>query len=349
MADQHAALRRFTTLFPGGFAAVMATGIISIDARELGWGWIGWVLLAVNVGAWLLLWAAGVGRAVFGGRALVRDLARHDTGPGFLTLAAGTAVLGGQLVAFQAASWSAAPLFALAILAWWITLYGFLTGVTKGRIKPSLERGLSGQWLLLVVATQALASLGADLLKEGAASPVLAFVCYAWVLLGAVYYLLLSTIVLYRFAFVAMPPEDVTGSWWINAGAAAVTVLAGGKLMSSGLSIGPFPLRDLLSPVIVAFWADATFWIPLLLLLFAWKHLIRRRMFRSVLAQWSVVFPLGMYCAATLELESAYGLGFLRPLARVVFWVALVTWCVIAGSALRATVRPGWPARQAPR
>ena len=102
-----------------------------------------------------------------------------------------------------------------------------------------------------------------------------------------------------------MPPEDVTGSWWINAGAAAVTtVLAGGKLMGSGLSIGPFPLRDLLSPIVVAFWADATFWIPLLLLLFAWKHLIRRRMFRSVLAQWSVVFPLGMYCAATLELEA---------------------------------------------
>jgi tellurite resistance protein TehA-like permease len=124
--------------------------------------------------------------------------------------------------------------------------------------------------------------------------------------------------------------------------------LAGGKLMGSGLSIGPFPLRDLLSPVIVAFWADATFWIPLLLLLFAWKHLIRRRMFRSVLAQWSVVFPLGMYCAATLELASAYGLDFLRPLARIVFWVALLTWCVVAASALRALVRPGWPARQAP-
>ncbi len=348
MADKHP-LRRFVPLFPGGFAAVMATGIISIDARELGWSWIGWALLALNVAAWLLLWAAGIWRTVLGGRGLARDLTRHETGPGFLTLAAGTAVLGSQIVEFQVARWAASPLFALAILAWWVMLYGFLTGVTKGRIKPSLERGLSGQWLLLVVATQALASLGADLLDQGDGSPVLAFVCYAWVLLGGVYYLLLSTIVLYRFAFVAMPPEDVTGSWWINAGAAAVTVLAGGKLMSSGLSIGPFPLRDLLSPVVVAFWADATFWIPLLLLLFAWKHLIRRRMFRSVLAQWSVVFPLGMYCAATLELEATYGLGFLRGLARVVFWVAFLTWCVIAVSALRALVRPGWPSQQVSR
>ena len=349
MAAKPSSFRRFPSLFPGGFAAVMATGIISVDALELGWGWIGWALLAVNVAAWLLLWAAGFGRVALGGRTLARDLTRHETGPGFLTLAAGTAVLGSQFVAFGVAEAAVVPLFALAILAWWITLYGFLTGVTKGRIKPSLERGLSGQWLLLVVATQALASLGADLLKEGDPSAVLAFVCYSWVLLGGVYYLILSTIVLYRFAFVAMPPEDVTGSWWINAGAAAVTVLAGGKLMGSGLSIGPFPLRDLLSPIVVAFWADATFWIPLLLLLFAWKHLIRRRMFRSVLAQWSVVFPLGMYCAATLELEAAYGLDFLHPLARFVFWVALLTWCVIAASALRAFVQPGWPTQRTPR
>ncbi len=119
--------------------------------------------------------------------------------------------------------------------------------------------------------------------------------------------------------------------------------------MGSGLSIGPFPLRDLLSPVIVAFWADATFWIPLLLLLFAWKHLIRRRMFRSVLAQWSVVFPLGMYCAATLEIEAAYGLGFLHPLRadRVLGGAAHLV--RDRGQCARALVRPGWPPQQVPR
>ena len=149
----------------------MATGIISIDARELGWGWIGRVLLAVNIAAWVLLWAAGVGRAVLGGRALVVTCASRD----------GAGVPGGRGRNRRLAAaarrvpprpiGAPAPLFALAILAWWVTLYGFLTGVTKGRIKPSLERGLSGQWLLLVVATQALAALGADLLREAGAVP----------------------------------------------------------------------------------------------------------------------------------------------------------------------------------
>ncbi len=333
-------LHRFAALFPSAFALVMATGIIAIDAVDLGRARIGWALFAVSIGAWLLLVGAGLVRAALSPATLTRDLLRHETGPAFLTLVAGTAVLGSDFAAFHLANWVVAPLFGLSILLWWITQYGFLAGVTEGRAKPPVESGLSGQWLLLVVATQALAALGADVLKDAGAEPGLAFVCYAWVLLGAIYYVLLGAMVLYRFAFIAMPPEDVTGPWWINEGAAAITVLAGAKLMAvPGLAIGDFALRALLSPVVVAFWAEATFWIPLLVLLFAWKHLIRRRPLRYVTSHWSVVFPLGMYCAATLELETAYGLSFLHPLARGFFWVAFVAWCIAFVGALRAGAR----------
>lgn len=331
---------RAAGLFPNAFALVMATGIISIDAAKLGHTGIGWALFAINMGAWLLLWAAGHIRAVLGAKALVRSLVHHETGPGFLTLVAGTAILGSQFAVFHLATWLVTPLFALSVLLWWITQYGFLAGVTEGRAKPPLESGLSGQWLLLVVATQAIASVGADVLKDIGSPPALTFFCYAWMLLGGVYYLLLSAMVLYRFAFIAMPPEDVSGPWWINEGAAAVTVLAGSKLMAvPGLAIGGFALRGLLSPIVIAFWADATFWIPLLLLLFAWKHLIRRRPFRYSVGQWSVVFPLGMYCAATLEMETAYGIGFLHVLARIFFWVAFLAWCAAFAGALRAVMR----------
>ena len=327
--------RRFSALFPNTFAMVMATGIIAIDALRIGRTQIGWALFAANMGAWLLLWLAGLVRAALNPRGLARDLVHHETGPGYLTLVAGTAVLGSDFGAFQLATWVVIPLFALSVALWWIVQYGFLAGVTEGRAKPSLESGLSGQWLLLVVATQALASLGADVLREHGGPPGLAFICYAWMLLGCVYYLLLGAIVLLRFAFIPMPPEDLTGPWWINEGSASITVLAGGKLMAvPGLAIGGFALRDLLSPLVIVFWADATFWIPLLVVLFAWKYPSRQRKLSYAVTLWSVVFPLGMYCAATLELEAAYGLGFLHPLARAFFWIAFLAWCATFAGAL---------------
>lgn len=332
--------RQFSTLFPNTFAMVMATGIIAIDALQIGWPQIGWALFATNMGAWLLLWLAGFVRAVLDPRGLARNLSRHETGPGYLTLVAGTAVLGSDFGAFQLATWVVIPLFALSIALWWIVQYGFLAGVTEGRGKPPLESGLSGQWMLLVVATQAVASLGADVLRAHGGPPGLAFVCYAWVLLGCIYYLLLGAIVLFRFTFVPMPPEDLTGPWWINEGSAAITVLAGGRLMAiPGLTIGAFALRDLLSPLVIVFWADATFWIPLLVVLFAWKLLTRLGKLGYAVTLWSVAFPLGMYCAATLELETVYGLGFLHPLARAFFWIAFLVWCATFAAALLTGAR----------
>ncbi len=71
----------------------------------------------------------------------------------------------------------------------------------------------------------------------------------------------------------------------------------------------------------ILLWADATFWIPLLILLFAWKYLIRRRKLQYAPALWSIVFPLGSYAAATLQCVTVYGLDFLRPVADGFFWL----------------------------
>jgi hypothetical protein len=43
-------------LFPGYFALVMATGIISIAAFQLEMKPIAWVLLAINLIAYVVLW-----------------------------------------------------------------------------------------------------------------------------------------------------------------------------------------------------------------------------------------------------------------------------------------------------
>ena len=330
----------FSSLFPGYFALVMATGIISITAHNLGSHGIGWALFFCNILAYPLFWAAGLYRLVTDGSGVLREITHHETGAGFLTIVAGTSMLGSEFATFQVAAWVVPGLFAVAVIFWWGFLYAFLAGVMERPRKPSLESGFGGQWLLIVVATESLAVLGADVLRQFGGPPVLAFACYAWVLLGAVFYLLLEAAVLYRFVFVPMSPDQVTGPWWINEGAAAIAVLAGAKLMAvPGLYIGPFALRDLLAPLMVVLWAEATFWIPLLLLLFAWKHIVRHRPLRYALEQWSIVFPLGMYAAATLQLSQAYDLPFLRFVPTGFFWVAFLAWVMAFVGAIRGVAR----------
>ncbi len=222
-------------------------------------------------------------------------------------------------------------LFSVAVLSWLFITYCFLATVTEGRNKPPLEKGLSGSWLLVVVATAALAVLGSDLLRYLNRPQALAFFCYFWLVLAWFYYTVLASLILYRFAFVPMSATEIAGPWWINEGAAAITVLAATKLMEQpGLSMGPYQLRALIAPVAAIFWADATFWIPLLVLLFAWKHLVRMLPFRYSPELWSVVFPLGTYSVATLHFATVYGLSFLAPVARVVFWLAMLLWALSA-------------------
>ena len=63
----------------------------------------------------------------------------------------------------------------------------------------------------------------------------------------------------------------------------------------------------------------------LLAILFAWKEL-RRGPHGYDPGLWSVVFPLGMYTAATHDYATVAHLPFLDLIPRAVFWVALLAW-----------------------
>jgi tellurite resistance protein TehA-like permease len=333
--------KRAARLFPGHFSMVMGTGIVSVDAAMLGWRQIGLALFAVNIAAWLLFWALGLLRIGLEPRGTLRALRGHESGAAFLAVVAGTAVFGTQFSALHIAGWALAPLFGMAGALWWITVYGFLSGVTEGETKPGLEHGFNGEWLFIVVATESLASLGASLIRHAATPPAgLVFMCYMLVLSGGVYYFFIGSIILYRFGFAPMRPKDITGPWWISQSAAALVVLAGCKLIAiPGLKIGTFAINQLLPPIVTLFWADASFWIPLVALMFAWKYLKTRKLPAYSVSFWSVVFPIGMYAAATLKLASTFAIPFLHPLGYAFFWIALVIWAVSLMAAAGHLVR----------
>jgi tellurite resistance protein TehA-like permease len=54
-----------------------------------------------------------------------------------------------------------------------------------------------------------------------------------------------------------------------------------------------------------------------------------------------VVFPLRMYSVATLSFGKAAHLAFMAPLGRLMFWVAVAAWVLVAAAFLvRLTRRP---------
>ena len=77
-------------LFPGYFALVMATGIVSIACHLLGFEWVAQALFLVNKIAYGILWALFLLRLVLFRRQFLLDLTDHARGPGFFTLVVGT-------------------------------------------------------------------------------------------------------------------------------------------------------------------------------------------------------------------------------------------------------------------
>jgi len=316
-------LREF---FPGYFALVMGTGIIAVAARLLRYDLLSWSLFVIALVAYPILWTILLARIIRFPRAVIADFISHERGPTFLTIVAANGVLGSQFDAFDTLTGLLPVLFWFSVGLWCVLVYGFLSVVTVSLTKPDLEHGLNGAWLLLVVATESLSVLGSLLALHTGTSAPLVFVSLAFYLLGSMLYVLLSALIFFRWVFRPMHPAEMGAPWWINMGAVAIATLAGAQLMA--LPNGPANLALLLgfvAPFTVLLWATSTCWIPLLVILFIWKEM-RRGPHGYDAALWSAVFPLGMYVAATHNYASAAHLPFLAPIARAMFWFALLAW-----------------------
>ena len=77
------------------------------------------------------------------------------------------------------------------------------------------------------------------------------------------------------------------------------------------------------------FWAVATWWIPLLLILGDWRHIVKQVPLAYHPAYWAMVFPLGMYTAATFQMASVLHLSFLLVIPQFFIYVALAAWIIV--------------------
>jgi tellurite resistance protein TehA-like permease len=336
-------------LFPGYFALVMATGIVSLAAFLLGIEWAAHALFWVNVGAYGVLCALVLARIAFFPARVFADLCDHGRGPGFFTLVAGTCVLGVQVLVIEAAPAVAHALWILGIALWFVVMYGFFTAVVVREQKPTLEEGINGAWLLAIVATQGVAVLG-SLLAPTLRSPEPAlFFALGMFLLGASLYLTIITLIFYRFTFLPMTTARLTPPYWINMGAVAITTLAGSTLL---LAHRASPLLELIRPFLTGFtlffWATATWWIPLLVILGVWRHALRRFPLRYDPQYWGMVFPLGMYTVATFRLGQAAGIDYIAFIPGYFVYVALAAWTIVFAGMLASLLSALAPALPRP-
>lgn len=336
-------------LSPAYFALVMATGIVSIAAQRAGFGTIAAVLLWLNVAQYLLLWILTSWRLLRYRRALLDDLTDHQSGPGFFSAVAATSVMGNQLILIGAYDF-ALVLWIFGAFLWIVLTYAIFTSLTIKETKPTIDQGITGAWLLAVVATQSIALLSA-LLARHFEQPVrlhVNFVALSMWLWGGMMYLWIISLIFYRYAFYRLAPADFSAPYWINMGAMAISTLAGSILIENAAD-APFleSLLPFLKGFTVFFWATGTWWIPMLVVLGVWRHLYMKFPLRYEPLYWGTVFPLGMYAACTFEMAQAMSLDFLLPIAHVFVYVALVAWATTFAGLVHSLVMSRVRARHA--
>ncbi len=307
----------------------MATGIVSIAAWDFRFRVLAVGLFVFNIAAYAVVAGLTVMRAVRYPRLFFADMTDHRIGPGFFTAVAGTCMLGAQFLLLAHSLAVATGFLALGSVLWIGLTYTIFTALTIKRDKPSLEQGITGAWLIAVVATQSVALLAALIARDWPQPSRLElnFLALSMWLWGGMFYIWIISLIFYRYAFFLFSPADLAPPYWINMGAMAISTLAGARLVQNAPD-APFlgSLLPFLKGFTVLYWATGTWWIPMLLVLGVWRHIFRRFPLRYDPLYWGAVFPLGMYTVATMQMTVALDLPFLAPLSPVAFTAALAAW-----------------------
>jgi tellurite resistance protein TehA-like permease len=324
--------------FPYGyFACVMATGIVSIGARLEGLAWISIGLFILNL-IQFSFWSGALVIRLCAEPAIATAELLGSRGPETLTLVAALCVLGNEIelaTAYQAV----VNIFCVtAILLWAGIVYAIIAHATIRPQKPDTQTTLDGSWLLIVVATEGVAILitrasHALALPEMGLSAALCFF-----LLGAAFYVVLIGLIVARWIFLPLRPEQFTAPYWINMGAAAITTLAGTRLLAeSGHSVSMLQFHEAVLAATLLLWTIASWWIPLLTALTLWRH-CRGVPLAYRIDNWAIVFPIGMYTAASWHVAHDAGLPFLTPISNVFIWIALGAWTLTFVGMIRSWI-----------
>jgi tellurite resistance protein TehA-like permease len=220
-------------LSPDVFAAVMATGILSVAAGDHSYQFISGVLAALAAAIFVLLCLVAVLQLAAAPVARVRAARAPDVALRLFTFVAACAVLGSR---FHTHQWVTRVLAVVATVAWLI-LNPLTVVDLRSRPRRELRKNAHGAWLLSSVATSGLAITAVDLATHTRRQ--------SWIVLSAVavvvalsLYLATAWLIGRRALFTPIAADDVTPDTWILMGSLAIAALAGVRLRRAVNTLG---------------------------------------------------------------------------------------------------------------
>jgi tellurite resistance protein TehA-like permease len=311
---------------PASFAMVMATGIVSAGMRQVGQAQLAGALLAVALAGFAVLIAVSAWRAATCPDLVRADLSTPDRAFTSFALVAAANLLAVRLQQDGHRS-AALALAAVGLLAWLALSYVVPTVLAVRVPQRPVITDVNGTWYLWVVGTQsvaiAAASLRPEWLRPSGLTGYLAVIAWS---AGAVLYLVVTAVVLARLLLAGIREDEPVAPYWISMGAASISVFAAARILQLTGSPLVAAVRPAITGLAVMFWAFATWLIPLLLVLGISRGLRGRARQRYHAGLWVIVFPLGMYGIAGLDLGAAADLRVIHDIGAMAVWPAAAAW-----------------------
>lgn len=326
-------------LSPGYFALVMGTGIVSIGLHMAGLEAVSLVLLGIAAVSYLVLWVLYVWRAFAYREAMLRDVRGPEMVFAYFTVVAGTDVLAVRLL--QAGLvWVALPLVFLGAALWFVFGYLLPWQVFMTRDgKPILAR-TNGTWFIWAVASQSLAVGMAQIQPHlGSGTRWVGILAVLSWSVGVALYAGVAILVLLRIIHFGITPQEFEPPYWVTMGAMAIAVVAGTNIVDMQSTPMVDATRALIAGTVVVFWSICMWLIPMLIGAGVWRHVLHRVPLRYVPTLWSMVFPLGMFAVASINLGRVDRLPVVETIGYAALIVAAAVWLLVFLAMLWRIVR----------
>lgn len=306
-------------LTPDVFSAVMATGILSIAARNHHYAWLSGTLgILASVGLLVLVGLVVLTRPDW-------NLRDPDVTLRLFTFVAACAVLDSRLASDRVVAW---VLGVTALSAWLVLTALTARNMSRQRFTELRDRA-HGAWELASVGTSGLVIVSSQDARYTGHHWWLAVGVPIWIV-ALVLYGLMTWLILWRAVAERQDRDGFEPDTWILMGALAIATLAGDDIHQ----VAPGWLAGAVRTVTILTWVAATLWIPPLI--YFGLHRITRRpeVLQLTGAWWTLVFPLGMYSVATHAMAFELGVQSMRTISLVFFWNALAAWVIVVVAGL---------------